>query len=333
MGAYLIPPHNHSINDKRTFPDSPLLQALQKIIEPLNEAVTVSSSDGFIIKANAAVEKVYGWPLQDVIGFHAKKFCASEGRGNWENLAWNITEIITANDQWNGVVLEQNKTGETFPVLIKIVRVKAEGESYIMCYAQPFPLELPWGLPPQQAQIFELLGEKKVIKEIGGNLVRKSTTFSPGTRWSLLKKVLNQIQDRQEKNVNGVNEKLIVEELKTWLCKPHNVEQARKKLQNSDQDEKQCLEFLVEAEDADEFLKTYKPVKREITDSTVLENILRIKEHIRKQTGKTRRLSTREVEHLAVRCHYLGWRSDMKIENTEIIKAPNLKITTNSKKR
>ena len=74
------------------------------------------------------MEKVYGWPLQDVIGFNAKKFCASEGRENWENLAWNITEIITANDQWNGVVLEQNKTGETFPVLIKIVRVKAEGE-------------------------------------------------------------------------------------------------------------------------------------------------------------------------------------------------------------
>jgi PAS domain S-box-containing protein len=99
MGAYLIPPHNHSINDKRTFPDSPLLQALQKIIEPLNKAVTVSSSDGFIIKANAAVETVYGWPLQDVIGSPTKKFCASEERENWENLAWNITEKISDNDQ------------------------------------------------------------------------------------------------------------------------------------------------------------------------------------------------------------------------------------------
>jgi len=333
MGAYLIPPHNHSINDRRTFPDSPLLQVLQKIIEPLNEAVTVSSYDGFIIKANAAVEKVYGWPLQDVIGFHAKKFCASEGRENWENLAWNITEIITANDQWNGVVLEQNKTGETFPVLIKIVRVKAEGESYIMCYAQPFPEELPRELSPQEAQIFELLGQKKVIKEIGGYLVRKSTTFSPGTRRKFLKNVFNQTQARQEKTINGDNEKTIVGELKTWLCELHNVEQARKKLENSDRDDQQCLEFLVKAKDADEFLKTYKPVKSEITESTVVANILRIKEHIKNQTGQTGTLSTRQLEHLAVRCHYLGWRSDIKIENTEIIKAPNLKKTTNSKKR
>ncbi len=193
MGAYLIPPHNHSINNKRTFPDSPLLEVLQKIIEPLNEAVTVSSHDGFIIKANAAVEKVYGWPLQDVIGFHANKFCAPEERDNWGKLAWSIDAKISDNGQWNGVVLEQNKTGETFPVLIKIILVKAEGESYIMCYAQPFPVELPRELSPQEAQIFELLGEKKVIKEIGGYLGRKSTTFNPGTRRKLLKNVFNQM--------------------------------------------------------------------------------------------------------------------------------------------
>ena len=333
MGAYLNPPHNHSINDKRDFKDSPLLEVLQKIIEPLNEAVTVSSYDGFIIKANAAVEKVYGWPLQDVIGFHANKFCAPEERDNWGTLALNITEKISGNGQWNGVVLEQNKTGETFPVLIKIILVMAGGESYIMCYAQPFPVELPRGLSPQEARIFELLGEKKVIKEIGGYLGRKSTTFNPGTRRKLLKNVFNQTQARQVENVNGDDEKKIVDELKKWLCKPHNVDQALEKLENSDWDDRQCLEFLVKAKDADDFLKNYKPVKSEITESTVVANIVRIKEHIKNQTGQTRPLSTKAVEHLAVRCHYLGWRSDIKIENSEMFKASNLKKTTYGKKR
>ena len=333
MGAYLNPPHNHSINDKRDFSDSPLLQVLQKIIEPLNQAVTVSSYDGFIIKANAAVEKVYGWPLQDVIGFHANKFCAPEERENWGKLAWNITNKISENGQWNGVVLEQNKTGETFPVLIKIILVKAEGESYIMCYAQPFPVELPRELSPQEAQIFELLGQEKVIKEIGGSLVRKSTTFSPVTRRKLLKNVFNKIKDRPVKNVKGDNEKLIVDELKKWLCELGNVDQARKKLENSDRDDQQCLEFLVKVKDADDFLKTYKPVKSEITESTVIANIVRIKEHIQNQTGQKRPLSTKAVEHLAVRCHYLGWQSDLKIENREMFKASNLKKTTYGKKR
>jgi PAS domain S-box-containing protein len=146
---------------------TPFTRLLAEAFAPVDEAVTLADTDGYIIEANRAVERVYGWKRDDVVGFHPLKFCPDLPNFKWDELSRKIWQSVKEQRRWDGVVINHDKDKKRFPILLKIRRITDDKKEYILSFARPFPLEAPWGLKRKQAEIFLKLGSGDGIKAIG----------------------------------------------------------------------------------------------------------------------------------------------------------------------
>lgn len=141
-------------------------RALNDLLAFADEAVTIADKDGFVIEANDAVERIYRWPKKEIIGFHPLKFCPDLPKFNWDAQSKKIWTTIRDNGGWQGIVINHDKVGCYFPILLKTRRVTWERIPYVISYARQFPKEAPFGLSPTHANIFMLLGQGRVPTEI-----------------------------------------------------------------------------------------------------------------------------------------------------------------------
>ena len=152
-------------------------RSLHDLLACADEAVTIADEDGFIIEANDAVERIYRWPIKETVGFHPLKFCPDLPNFNWDALSKKIWATILNKGEWKGIVINRDKAGRCFPILLKTRRVVWEGTPYVISYARPFPKDAPFGLSPTHAKIFTMLGQGLVPGEIAHALKRKETTI------------------------------------------------------------------------------------------------------------------------------------------------------------
>lgn len=151
-------------------------RALDDLVAFADEAVTIADEDGFIIEANDAVERIYRWPKRDIIGFHPLKFCPDLPELDWDALSKKIWAAIRKQGGWRGIVINHDKEGRRFPILLKTRRVIWERTPYVISYARQFPKQTPFGLSPTHAKIFMLLGQGLVPGEIAGSLEMGEST-------------------------------------------------------------------------------------------------------------------------------------------------------------
>ena len=141
-----------------------LTELLAQVLAPAGEAITVADIEGYIIEANDAVETVYRWPRAEILGQHALKFCPETDY--WPKLSQEIWRSINEEGAWDGVVINHDVRGRQFPILLRTRKVTWDGVPYVISFARPFPFGTPFGLSPQQARIFALLGQGNTPKEI-----------------------------------------------------------------------------------------------------------------------------------------------------------------------
>lgn len=108
-----------------------------------DEAITVADLDGYIIEANDAVERIYRWPKEEIIGCHPLKFCPTLPEFNWDALSRRIWGTLKLEGQWTGVVINHDQQGRRFPILLKTRRITAGRTSYVLSFARPFPRRPP----------------------------------------------------------------------------------------------------------------------------------------------------------------------------------------------
>ncbi|MEN9677409.1 MAG: hypothetical protein RIS76_3305 [Verrucomicrobiota bacterium] len=141
-----------------------LTELLAQVLAPAGEAITVADVEGFIIEANDAAESVYRWPKAEILGQHALKFCPKTDY--WPKLSQEIWRSINEEGAWDGVVINHDVRGHQFPILLRTRKVTWDGVLYVISFARPFPFGTPFGLSPQQARCFALLGQGNTPKEI-----------------------------------------------------------------------------------------------------------------------------------------------------------------------
>lgn len=174
MGAYLINCDPNLDQIDRSAAQHSVPENLSQLIEGMElEAVTLCNLDGFILKANRKVEETYGWPLEEVEGFHSSKFCTQGQLRRWEELAHSVTETISKDREWRGVVREQTRSNEKVPMLLKYKLL----DSFVVCYARQLPTRAPFKLSPRQAEIFALLGGGWDVDAIADELDCRSSTI------------------------------------------------------------------------------------------------------------------------------------------------------------
>ena len=160
-----------------------LTQLLNEALASADEAVTVADEDGFIIEANDAVERVYRWPKKEIVGFHPLKFCPNLPKLGWDALSKSIWDTIQKNGSWTGLVINHDREGRCFPILLKTRRVVWERTTCVLSYARPFPQDAPFGLSPQESKVLTLLGQGRMPTEIAGALkITESTVRTHLTR-------------------------------------------------------------------------------------------------------------------------------------------------------
>ena len=143
-------------------------RAVAKILAPSKEGVTLADEDGHIIEANSVVEQLYGWPLDEIIGAHPLKFCPDTNA--WKELSKKIWTAVRDNGRWEGVVMNINKTGEQFPILLRVHSVEFNKRNFSVSWARPFPSKTPFDLSPQEAMSFMLLGQAFTVPDIAEQL-------------------------------------------------------------------------------------------------------------------------------------------------------------------
>lgn len=144
-------------------------KVLAQTLAPAGEAVTVADCDGIIIEANDAVERVYRWPRNQIMGKHPLKFCPDTPE--WKKLSTKIWSVINAKGAWDGVVINKDAEDRQFPILLRTRKVVYKGISYVISWARPFPSGAPFGLSKREAEVFELLGRNAYgAREIAASL-------------------------------------------------------------------------------------------------------------------------------------------------------------------
>lgn len=143
-------------------------KVLALILAPAGEAVTVADSEGYIIEANEAVERVYRWPLKKIIGQHALKFCPDTPE--WSRFSLEIWRSINLVGCWDGVVVNKDAEGREFSILLRTRMIVWSGVSYAVSWARPFPDGAPFDLSKQQAHCFLLLAQGLNARKIAVRL-------------------------------------------------------------------------------------------------------------------------------------------------------------------
>lgn len=146
----------------------PFTKALAEAFAASSEAVTIADTKGHIIEANDVVERVYGWPRQQILGQHPLKLCPD--KPYWKNLSKKIWDTVTTAGAWDGAVMNRNAKGEEIPILLRVRSILFGGKKYTFSYARPFPVGTPFNLSKQQSKVFLLLGQGREVKEIATEL-------------------------------------------------------------------------------------------------------------------------------------------------------------------
>jgi PAS domain S-box-containing protein len=133
-----------------------------------SDAVTVADHEGHIIEANEAVERVYRWTQEQIIGKHPLKFCPDTPE--WTVLSKEIWNCIHKHGAWDGVVINMDEDKRHFSILLRIRSVVYQGVTYVISWAKPFPDSAPFGLSEQQARVFTLLGQGYSVPDIAVQL-------------------------------------------------------------------------------------------------------------------------------------------------------------------
>jgi PAS domain S-box-containing protein len=153
-------------------------KALSQAIAPAGEAVTVADCEGYIIEANDAVERVYRWSREQIVGKHPLKFCPETPE--WKKLSDKIWQTIAKDGSWDGVVINKDAEEYEFPILLRTRKVVYKGIDYVISWARPFPSGAPFGLSEREAEVFQLLAQYGGgAKEIAARLLNKDKRNSP----------------------------------------------------------------------------------------------------------------------------------------------------------
>ena len=80
------------------------------------------------------MERVYGWPLDKVIGKHPLKFCPD--KPYWKKLSAKIWESLSREGSWDGVVMNVNAHGGEFPILLRVRLIIYENVRYSVSWAR-----------------------------------------------------------------------------------------------------------------------------------------------------------------------------------------------------
>jgi len=132
------------------YPPPEYLELLEAVVRPLDQAVTISNQNGFILVANPKVADVYGWPLREVIGSHWTKFCSSPLKEAWEQIASQITTALANGQEWQGALREQKKNSSEVIVMMRVILLTRW--SMVINYAHPLPIEAANLLKPRTTQ-------------------------------------------------------------------------------------------------------------------------------------------------------------------------------------
>ena len=304
---------------------TPFAELLAAAFEPLEDAITIANPDGFIIAANPAFERIYGWPLKDVVGFHPIKFCPDLPRYNWDKLAKKIWKKIDQKGLWEGLVINHDKSGNEFPIVLKTRVVQKGKEQLVLSFARKFPKGTPWGLGGRALEVFNELGKGTPIKSIGDKFKPSEgpTRVQPGTQLKWVRAVCKVIFSPSEspKIKNSYDLKKAWSGIKNRLKDDLDIT-------DLDQEVKECLKQLRIADEASLFMQSYQPTDAGDKGSTVRELIKRLKDYIKVKTYYSQDMGTDELQRIAVICHHMGWDASKKLENTEI-----LEHLTNKKKK
>jgi len=149
---------------------------LAQALAPAGEAITVADIEGYIIEANDAVERVYRWKREEIIGQHPLTLCPETDY--WKELSKEIWQCTNEQGGWDGVVINQDANKRQFPILLRTRKVVSGGVPYVISYARPFPTGTPFGLSPQQTRCFTLLGQGYTSKEIAASVKIKPSTVT-----------------------------------------------------------------------------------------------------------------------------------------------------------
>ncbi len=152
-----------------------IIELLAQVLAPAGEAVTVADAQGKIIAANDAVERVYRWPRESIIGAHPLKFCPDTDY--WPALSREIFRGIDKNGEWDGVVINHDAAGRRFPILLRTRKFVYGGVTFSIGYARPFPSSAPFGLSTQESRCFTLLGQGSSPKEIAASMDTARSTI------------------------------------------------------------------------------------------------------------------------------------------------------------
>lgn len=120
----------HDIHDKKLAEESLKLQA--RVLESMDEGVSVADGNGIILYTNAAEDKMFGYEPGELIGKHVSIQNAYTPKENEKIVASVINELKTSG-YWNGEWHNKRKDGSTFYTYSHITSLNLGDRNVLVC--------------------------------------------------------------------------------------------------------------------------------------------------------------------------------------------------------
>ena len=118
------------ITDRRTADEELKLQA--QVLESMDEGVSVSDENGFILYTNSSEDRMFGYAPGELVGQHVTVQNAYEPDENRQLVASVIEELKT-NGFWNGEWHNRRKNGSEFYTYSHITSLKLDDRRVLVC--------------------------------------------------------------------------------------------------------------------------------------------------------------------------------------------------------
>jgi PAS domain S-box-containing protein len=99
------------------------LRLYSRALEEAPDGIQIVDPDGFVVYSNRAVEDIYGFPREELMGRHVNEMNADP-----EFAGREVIPTIRATGSWEGEIMVRHKDGREFPVWLTTSMVKNEGD-------------------------------------------------------------------------------------------------------------------------------------------------------------------------------------------------------------
>ncbi|WP_208029748.1 PAS domain S-box protein [Rhabdothermincola sediminis] len=146
-----------------------------RLLDAVEQSIVATDPEGRIIFWNRAAERLYGWPVAEVIG---RSLMGAELWGDTADRGDEIASAVSRRESWSGDVRARRRDGSTFPALLSVTPMVGDDGELVAVVGVTTDITTRKAAE-ERARRLSVIVESSPDAIIGSDLEGRVTTWNP----------------------------------------------------------------------------------------------------------------------------------------------------------